>query len=168
MTRVSVSRDSVSRDSVSRVSRPLLAVGLAAGLLFPFAVSSRSVSAASKPTEVKIVDIAMGPVFYTPKTVFVTAGQKVRFRFKNNATVVHEALVGDAKAQEKHAKEMKKMGDHSGHAKIKGWVSVPGGKTATLDWTFAKPGRTLIGCHQPGHYKNMVLNVVIKSGSGIA
>ncbi len=117
---------------------------------------------------VTVIDIEMGTSKYSPSTIFVKAGKPIRFRFKNISTITHEALIGDATDQADHEKMMKEMGGmHMGDEP--GLVSVPGGKTKTLDFTFAKPGRTMIGCHQPGHYNGgMKLNVVIESGVGIA
>jgi uncharacterized cupredoxin-like copper-binding protein len=122
--------------------------------------------AAEKPT---IVTITMGPVKYSPAVITVPAGKPVILRFVNKATIDHEALIGDAKAQEAHEKEMQAMAgmDHSSH--LKGYVSVKAGKSKDLKWTFPKAGVTFIGCHLPAHYKGgMKLRVVVQSSTGIA
>ena len=125
------------------------------------------VAKAEKPV---IVTITMGPVKYNPSVISVPAGKPVILRFVNKATIDHEALIGDAKAQDAHEKEMQAMAgmemDHSG---VPGLVDVKPGKTKDLNWTFPKAGVTFIGCHKPAHYKGgMKLRVVVKSSTGIA
>lgn len=123
---------------------------------------------AEKPTT---VTITMGPVKYSPAVITVPAGKPVILRFVNKATIDHEALIGDAKAQEAHEKEMQAMaGMEMGHSShLKGYVSVKAGKSKDLKWTFPKAGVTFIGCHLPAHYKGgMKLRVVVQSSTGIA
>jgi uncharacterized cupredoxin-like copper-binding protein len=135
------------------------------------AMSKPAAKTAAKPAKkdaITVIDIEMGTSKYSEATIVVKAGKPIRFRFKNVSTITHEALIGDAAAQAAHEKMMKEMGGmHMGDDADS--ISVESGKTKTLDFTFAKPGRTMIGCHQPGHYKGgMKLNIVIQSGSGIA
>jgi uncharacterized cupredoxin-like copper-binding protein len=119
--------------------------------------------------DVFVVDIVMGPIKYAPLTVVVPAGKKVQFRFKNTSNVVHEALLGSEAEQKKHEAEMREMaGMEMSHPDEPGYISVPAGKTKVLEWTFPKPGRAIIGCHQPDHYKGgMKLNIVVKPSSSI-
>jgi uncharacterized cupredoxin-like copper-binding protein len=129
----------------------------------------RSASAA-KPEKPMVVTITMGPVKYNPSVISVPAGKPVILRFVNKATIDHEALIGDAKAQDEHEKEMQAMAgmamDHNG---VPGFVDVKAGKSKDLTWTFPKAGVTFIGCHKPAHYKGgMKLRVVVKSSTGIA
>jgi uncharacterized cupredoxin-like copper-binding protein len=116
------------------------------------------------------VTITMGPVKYNPAVITVPAGKPVILRFVNKATIDHEALIGDAKAQEAHEKEMQAMaGMEMDHKDTPGFVSVKAGKSKDLKWTFPKAGITFIGCHLPAHYKGgMKLRVVVQSSTGIA
>ena len=63
----------------------------------------------------------------------------------------HALLVGDAKAQTDHEKEMSNMGGGMNHGSSD-VLTVKPGKTASLTHTFDKAGGLLIGCHEKGHY----------------
>ena len=92
------------------------------------------------------------------------AGEKVRFTFHNGANVDHEALLGDIAAQNAHEKMMKAMGTagDAHHMAGPGYVFVAAGTTASLDYTFTRVGRSIIGCHQPGHWASgMRIDVVV-------
>jgi uncharacterized cupredoxin-like copper-binding protein len=132
-------------------------------------VTTKAAAKKSVATDVFVVDIVMGPIKYSPLTVVVPAGKKVQFRFKNTSNLVHEALLGSEADQKKHEAEMKEMaGMVMSHPDEPGFISVPAGKTKVLEWTFPKPGRAIIGCHQPDHYKGgMKLNVVVRPASSI-
>ena len=106
---------------------------------------SSAASNADRTIEVEMRDIA-----FAPTAIDVRSGEKVRFVFTNTGQVTHDAFIGDAAAQEAHEKEMR--GGHGDHGKGSNAVSVEPGKTRELTYTFDKPGRILIGCHQPGHY----------------
>jgi len=106
--------------------------------------TTASASDADRTIEVQMRDIA-----FAPTAIDVRTGEKVRFVFTNTGQVTHDAFIGDEAAQEAHEKEMR--GGHD-HGKASNEVSVDPGKTRELTYTFDKPGRILIGCHQPGHY----------------
>lgn len=61
----------------------------------------------------------------------------------------HEFYIGDEEAQAEHEQEMQAGG--MTHDEPAG-ISVPPGETKELTFTFAEPGETLAGCHEPGHY----------------
>lgn len=128
---------------------------------------SGSAKSSSGKGKARVITIKMGPVRYDLKSVKVKAGEKIQFRFINESVVTHEAIIGDEKAQAKHEAEMKKNPSmvHHDHP---GAVSVPPKSTKTMEYTFGKAGRTMIGCHQPGHYAGgMKLPVVIESATGL-
>jgi uncharacterized cupredoxin-like copper-binding protein len=150
-------------------SGQVLVASVLLGVVGPLGIGVRSASAA-KPEKPMVVTITMGPVKYNPAVISVPAGKPVILRFVNKSTIEHEALIGDAKAQDAHEKEMQAMAgmamDHSG---VPGFVDVKAGKSKDLTWTFPKAGVTFIGCHKPAHYKGgMKLRVVVKSSTGIA
>lgn len=98
----------------------------------------------------RTVEVEMRDIAFAPTSVDVRAGEKVRFVFKNTGQVVHDAFIGDQAAQDAHEKEMREgNGDNGGSSDA---VSVKPGKTASLTYTFDRPGQILLGCHQPGHY----------------
>jgi uncharacterized cupredoxin-like copper-binding protein len=135
-----------------------------------------SAAAAGRPIEAAkaekpvIVVINMGPVKYNPPVISVPSGKLVILRFVNKSTIDHEALIGDAKAQDAHEKEMQAMaGMEMHHDNLPGYVEVKPGKSKDIAWTFPKAGVTFIGCHKPAHYKGgMKLRVLVKSSTGIA
>jgi cation-transporting ATPase V/Cu+-exporting ATPase len=99
------------------------------------------------PAVSRTIDVAMTDDAYGPSAMAVATGQTVRFVFRNDGAVVHEALIGDATVQARHD-AMANMSHHDGLPVI----DVAPGATGELVYTFTRPGTVLIGCHQPGHY----------------
>ncbi|MEA2502390.1 MAG: copper-transporting P-type ATPase [Actinomycetota bacterium] len=99
------------------------------------------------PAVSRTIDVAMTDDAYGPSAMAVATGQTVRFVFRNDGTVVHEALIGDATVQAQHD-AMANMSHHDGLPVI----DVAPGASGELVYTFTRPGTVLIGCHQPGHY----------------
>jgi uncharacterized cupredoxin-like copper-binding protein len=107
---------------------------------------------------------------FSPARVEVTAGETVTFAFRNEGTVTHDAVVGDAEAQAAHEEEMRAAeagpGGHAtdgtdamegmGHGGEAGddeaAITVEPGAAGELTHTFAGGEALLIGCHEPGHY----------------
>jgi uncharacterized cupredoxin-like copper-binding protein len=91
---------------------------------------------------------------FEPATLTVGRGEKVKFVFRNNGSVVHDAFVGDAAAQAMHETDM--MGGGGGHdvhgAAADPDVTVEPGMTGALTYTFDEAGEIEIGCHEPGHF----------------
>ena len=102
------------------------------------------------PAVSRTIDVAMTDDAYGPSTMAVATGQTVRFVFRNEGTVVHEALIGDAALQAEHDAGMGTGPAHA-HGGLP-MVSVAPGATGELVYTFTRPGTILIGCHEPGHY----------------
>ncbi len=130
-----------------------------------FAQPSSS-AAATKAAKEQVVLIDAGPVRYEPRIVRVVAGQPVVFRIRNVSALAHEALLGDDKAQRAHAQEMASMPGMSHKADSykagEGFVEIKAKGKAEIRTTFSKPGRTIIGCHLPGHYEGgMRLTVIV-------
>ena len=77
------------------------------------------------------------------------AGLPVRFVVTNSGATDHEFFLGDEAAQMGHGQEMSAMpGMNDGHAGI----GLKAGETKILEYTFAKAGPYLAGCHISGHY----------------
>ncbi len=93
------------------------------------------------------IEIAMDDFVFKPATVTVRAGTPVRFRFKNEGAVVHDAAFGDDAVQ-------KAVED--GKAERDG-PDVRPNKSKDYVKTFSQPGQLIIGCHQPGHYQQGML-----------
>lgn len=100
--------------------------------------------------EDRTVEVEMRDIAFAPTAIDVRAGEKVRFVFKNNGQVTHDAFIGDQAAQDAHGREMRE--GHGGHGAGSGAVTVAPGKSGQLVYSFDRPGQILLGCHQPGHY----------------
>ena len=118
---------------------------------------SHGSSADAKAT--RTINVVMKEFAYEPAAVTVNAGETVKFVFRNEGAVVHDAFLGDEAAQAEHEREMAAGDDHEGHEAIK----VDPGKTGELTHTFGKAGEALIiGCHETGHYAaGMKLTVTV-------
>lgn len=123
----------------------------------------------SPAAEPRTIEITMTDNAFSPAELDVAAGETVRFVFRNDGSVRHEAVVGSLSEQEAHHAEMAEMGgphgagDHDGmdvgstahdemaepHA-----VVVEPGETVEMTHTFEEDGSTMIGCHEPGHWES--------------
>jgi heavy metal translocating P-type ATPase len=134
-------------------------LGLAVAWLAPavalVAVALVTRTGDSQPAVDREIEIGMSEVAFTPDTLTVRRGERVRFVFHNDGRAVHEAVIGDAAVQEEHARAMAgardEDGGHDAHAPAA--VEVEPGGTASLVYRFDRPGEVLIGCHEPGHYQ---------------
>jgi cation-transporting ATPase V len=97
--------------------------------------------------------VTMSDFAYRPDRFSVHTGETVRFVFRNQAAITHEAFIGDAAAQAAHERAMARGGGMAGMGGMAApeVVVAPHG-TGTLDYTFTKAGQLLIGCHERGHY----------------
>lgn len=121
---------------------------------------------AAQPTgaNAKVIEVSMTDNEFTPNVFDIEAGQAITFRFRNDGKVDHEAILGTAAEQADHEAQM--AGEGAGHGSgmdgMDGMdhgdstgdaITVKPGGSATLTHTFASPGKVLLGCHEPGHYK---------------
>jgi uncharacterized cupredoxin-like copper-binding protein len=124
------------------------ALGALAGLFAGCGSQSGSRKAATAT-----IDVSVEAMSFQPSRFNVAAGQTVTFHFHNAASVVHEALIGNAAIQDKHEQEMRGMGGtNTSGMSGDNVVIVQPGATQTLVYHFAQPGSVIIGCHEPGHY----------------
>lgn len=131
----------------------------------------------------RTVEIEMRDIKFSPDTVQVTAGETVRFVFKNVGAVPHDAFIGDEAAQDAHEMEMRaadgsmssssssmtmdssttsSMEMSGGGDAAENGITVEPGDTGELTYTFSEGEELLIGCHQAGHYAagmKLTLNV---------
>lgn len=106
-------------------------------------------SSASGPTTTvpagpvdQTVEIRMVDIGFKPDAVSVKAGTTVRFVFKNDGSLDHNAAFGDEATQQ---------AVESGKQQRDGIAASP---NQTKDYTrrFDAPGTLIIGCHVAGHY----------------
>lgn len=112
----------------------------------------------------KTVDIVMKDIAFAPAAVEVTEGETVRFLFKNEGKLAHDAFIGDEDEQTEHEASMQDddAGSEHGGGHGGGGISVEPGESGELTHTFDDAGSVLIGCHEPGHYDaGMVIKVTV-------
>ncbi len=95
-------------------------------------------TAADQTVEIEMVDNV-----FEPDVVTVRAGTTVRFRFRNTGRLTHDAAFGDEPVQQavEDGKHRPEVG-----------ATAPGDSKDYVR-RFDTPGTLLIGCHQPGHYR---------------
>ena len=99
----------------------------------------------------RTVVVTMHHSRFSPATLRVDPGQRVRFVLRNTDPIDHEFILGDAAVQARH--EQGRQRQH--HGDVPGERSVPAGQDAAT--TYAVPARTdgqvlEFACHLPGHY----------------
>ena len=115
----------------------------------PSAVTASPVAGGSSATAVEVIVKLTDALKMEPAGISVKAGVPVRFVVTNSGATDHEFFLGDEAAQMGHGQEMSAMpGMNDGHAGI----GLKAGQTKTLEYTFAKAGSYLAGCHISGHY----------------
>lgn len=125
--------------------------------LIPLAIAAALVAGAcggEKPSTTspgRTVRVDMVDLAFRPSNLSVKRGETVRFVFRNQGKVAHDAFIGDQAAQAEHEKEMRGM-DGMGHGGRDTGITVEPGKTKELTYTFKQSGKTQIACHQPGHW----------------
>ncbi len=101
---------------------------------------------------VRVIDVEMTDMAFTPVSIDVKTDETVRFRFRNTGLAVHEAVIGDLAFQEDHAEEMAGGSMHHGDSDEPEPLIVAVGETGDLVYTAGAAGTLIIGCHQPGHW----------------
>ena len=115
----------------------------------PSAATASPVAGGSSATAVEVTVKLTDALKMEPASISVKAGVPVRFVVTNSGATDHEFFLGDEAAQMGHGNEMSAMpGMNDGHAGI----GLKAGETKTLEYTFAKAGPYLAGCHINGHY----------------
>lgn len=149
------------------------ALTLASALVLVACGGGESESVGDTADEPRTVEVSMTDMAYAPASLDVEVGETIRFVFRNDGAVRHEAVVGDQQQQEAHHAEMAEMTgshddmdmgtgdmgtgdmesmDHAGMDELHGVVVEPG-QTAELVHTFDTAGTLMIGCHEPGHWE---------------
>lgn len=115
------------------------------------------------PKADRTVSVDMNEYSYRPATVRVERGTSVRFIFRNDGDIVHEAVIGDQRFQDRHEAEAAAEGEHHGGGQDDAAVAqADPGEQAELVHSFDTAGQFLIGCHEPGHYaQGMVATVQV-------
>lgn len=118
----------------------------------------------------RTVEVAMVDNAFEPTEVEVADGETVRFVFRNEGAVVHDAVIGDEAAQDEHENEMRaaeatttsdtegemggmEHGATSEEGDEEAAITVEPGEEGEITHTFDSAGELLIGCHEPDHYE---------------
>jgi uncharacterized cupredoxin-like copper-binding protein len=111
----------------------------------PVRETARPVAGPNRTKAIDMVDVA-----FQPSRVSLKAHETVRFLFHNWGNDIHEAFIGDERAQRRHERlrALRRRTLPGGSNAVQ--VS-PGG-VGELTYTFSQPGPLLIGCHERGHY----------------
>jgi len=132
------------------VRRTLVAVAAAAALAAIVGACGGGGHSVHEAGGGRTIDIDMRDNDFSQPSLQVKAGEQVQLVFHNKGAVTHDAFVGDEAAQAEHEQEMR-VSSSPAHGHVNG-VTVEPGQTATLTYTFDKPGTTIIGCHELNHY----------------
>ncbi len=90
---------------------------------------------------------------FQPDTISAKAGETVTFKVINEDKTLHEFTLGDEARQTGREKEMAVMGAEPMEMDDEtDSLTVAGGTTEELTYTFDKAGTVLYGSHQPGDY----------------
>lgn len=90
---------------------------------------------------------------FDPATIAVKAGETVTFKITNEADTFHDFMLGTEKEHEARDMEMLDMSDKPMDMDDEAnSVTLEGGETKELNWTFEEAETVIFGCHQPGHY----------------
>lgn len=104
---------------------------------------------------------------YQPASLTVAPGEVVTFKVTNASSDLHEFMVGDSDAHDKHEKDMSAMG--MGSMKVAdrpNLIDLDPGQTKQLTWKFPeKGGATVIyGSHVPGDYAGGLRGTITVTG----
>ena len=101
----------------------------------------------------RVVEVRMTARGFQPASVDVQAGETITFRLVNEDDTLHEFTLGDESKQAERERMMSDMGSMPMEMDDEAdSVTVQGGDTEELTWTFREAGTVVYGCHQPGHY----------------
>ncbi|MHC8305344.1 copper-resistant cuproprotein CopI [Pseudomonas sp. PB3P13] len=167
--------------------KPLLLAACLLALISPVWATPAHTFDFGQPTAAaeatRSVEVVMGDMSFTPKSINIKAGETIRFVLVNKGQLLHEFNLGDAAMHARHQQEMLKMQqsgmltptgmkemDHSTmHHGMKhddpNSTLVEPGKTAELNWTFTKATELEFACNIPGHYQaGMVGKLAVDAG----
>ena len=106
-----------------------------------------------RQTADRVVEVRMLAGRFEPASIAVKAGETITFRLVNQDTTIHEFTLGDEDKQAEREKMMAAMGSAPMEMDDEvDSITVQGGATEELTWTFEDAGTVFYGCHQPGHY----------------
>lgn len=98
----------------------------------------------------RTVEIRMSDAMrFDPPRVRVRAGETLRFVVRNDGRLEHEMVLGTETELREHAEMMRRF--PSMEHDDPNAISLDGGESGELLWTFDRPGRFRFACLLPGH-----------------
>jgi uncharacterized cupredoxin-like copper-binding protein len=158
---------------VSRFTRLRLLVATAAAVVAVATTGCSGSGSDASLTGGKVVEVTMKEMSFTPNRFTFKVGDTVTFEFHNDGEVRHEAVIGDAAAQQAALAQMRAMDAASstttssepseggrGRSRLvlrhpgmglPNVISVEPGRSGKITFQFAKPATLLMECHEKGH-----------------
>jgi uncharacterized cupredoxin-like copper-binding protein len=123
---------------------------------------------ASPPPSVRIVELSMDGMRFTPERVEVRLHDTVRFMVSNPEDIPHEVFIGSEAEQLVHraahasiAPQEQADVPHYGYG-----TYIPAWGTGQFEYRFDASDEVMIGCHLPGHWEaGMKALIVVTSPS---
>lgn len=113
----------------------------------------------SRTIEVNMKETESGYMLFEPDVFIIEHGSVVRFLIHNLGSINHEFFLGSFDEIAKHQQWMRKHPDMA-HDDPNS-VTVPSGKTSTLDWEFSDRTNLEFVCLIPGHREAGMFGVII-------
>ncbi|MHB1543317.1 MAG: CopD family protein [Gammaproteobacteria bacterium] len=108
---------------------------------------------------------ALDTMRFSPAIVHVQPGQTVRFRVTDAGRLDHEFVIGSAREQKKHEKEMEAHPDMPMHDP--NGITLKPGQTRSILWRFPDhPMRLEYACHEPGHFAAGMIGQIVVGQPG--
>lgn len=118
--------------------------GWARGLLV---LSLAAATTACSGERSRTIELTVRDSRFTPSSLSVRAGERVRFVIRNADPIPHEFILGTHAEQLAHER-----GTDATHDGAPGAASLDIGETATVAYLFERAGELEFACHLPGHY----------------
>jgi len=101
----------------------------------------------------RVIEVAMlDELSFDPAAIEVAVGETVTFNVTNAGQLPHDFTLGDEETQDEHDAEMAEAGMSGMGLDEPNALTLEGGESGELTWTFTAPASILFGCHVPGHY----------------
>lgn len=133
-------------------------------------LGGEGVGTASPAPTVRIVELSMDGMRFSPDRLEVRLHETVRFLVRNPEDIPHEVFIGSEAEQLTHraahgsaAPQEQADVPHYGYGAF-----IPAFGTGQFEYRFDAPGEVMIGCHLPGHWEaGMRALIVVPNSSAL-
>lgn len=118
-------------------------------------LGGRGVSTPSPAPTVRIVELSMEGMRFSPDRLEVRVHETVRFLVRNPEDIPHEVFIGSEAEQLAHrAAHASAAPQEEADVRHYGYgIYIPAFGTGQFEYRFDAPGEVMIGCHLPGHWE---------------